>query len=132
MPPTGDTSSSDDPAPLLLRWFERPGPEFCRELRVEIIEARSSQATVSSSIQMVENTEVSLVARHGVESGTVESCRPDGAKFLVTIRFRPPGRLAFRSGDRDPGVLASDDFLTEEQELAILREVEEEIIGGKS
>jgi hypothetical protein len=126
MPSTGDAPTGDDPEPLLLRWFERPGPGFCREQPVEIIEARASQAVLSSSIHFLENTEVCLVAPHGTERGTVQSCHPRGAKFIVTIRFKPTQHLV-RSPDRDPGVLAVEEFLTEEQELEILRQIEEEM-----
>jgi hypothetical protein len=92
-----------------------------------MIEARFFEATVSASSRLPEDTPVYLVAKHYTESGVVRSCHEYGAKFIVTIRFNAGEQKPRAISDRDPGVLAVDDFLTEEQELEILREIEEEL-----
>lgn len=115
-------SSLDDSDELLLRWSE---DEFSpsREQFVQILEARVSEAVICSALKVVEKTRVYLVGKNSTESGIVQSCQASGKKFIVTILFNsetsnPP---------IDPGVLLVDTFMTEEQELQILAEVDEEI-----
>jgi hypothetical protein len=116
------SSSLDDSDELLLRWSE---DEFTpsREELVQILEARISEAVICSALEVVEKTRVYLVGKNSTESGIVQSCQASGKKFIVTILFNSETSIP----PIDPGVLLVDTFMTEEQELKILDEVDEEI-----
>jgi hypothetical protein len=125
-----DDSDSDEPPPALLRWVEFDLVNS-REEPVEILASHFFEATVSSSVQLVSNTQVDLIAAHYTEKGTVRSCLADGAKFIVTIRLFPEQRNPPLGSQRDPGVFAVNDFLTEEQELRIVQEIDDEIAADR-
>jgi hypothetical protein len=60
------------------------------------------------------------------EESVVQACEGEAAGFLLTLQIKQPnrsGRSAF-----DPGVFAVGDFLTEEQEAAILEQVAEQVL----
>ncbi|MDQ2775146.1 MAG: hypothetical protein M3Y57_09560 [Acidobacteriota bacterium] len=84
-----------------------------------------SEAIIRSALKIGEETSVSLVGTYYNESGTVRSCRPEGSKFIVTIRIK--AHLPTPKYGIDPGVFALEDFLTEEQELKILEELDQDL-----
>lgn len=116
--------SLEDSDKLLLRWSEDAFSPS-REEVVEILESRVSEAVIRSDLQVVEKTKVDLVGKNSTESGIVRSCRPSGEKYIVTISMNPQGPSS--GPEFDPGVLMIDNFMTEDQEAAILEEVDEEI-----
>jgi hypothetical protein len=107
----------------LLRWFE--GPESNpREEYVEVIDEQMCQTVIRSSCELSRETEVTLIGKDYTAQGVVQACRVENDRFLLTLVARPLHR---DSGSYlDPGSLAVDDFLTEEQEAAILAEIAEE------
>lgn len=115
--------SLDDSDRLLLRWSEG-ALSLLREEFVQMLEDRNSEAVISSARRLIEKTEVSLIGKKCSETGVVRSCRAFGEKFIVTISINSHGP----SGPEiDPGVLLIDSFMTEEEELRILDEVDDEI-----
>ena len=110
---------------LLLRWSETPNSQSREEL-VQIIEADLSEAVLRSALEVSEKTRVYLIGKQYTGNGIVRSCRCEGSSFILTIVIgnenipRPP------RSEIDPGVLAVEEFLTEEQERKILEEFEAE------
>lgn len=122
---SASSCSLDESDKLLLRWSEDAFSPS-REEPVQMLEARISEAVICSSLRVVEETEVFLIGKYSTESGVVRSCRAAGGKFIVTILIHsqkpnPP--------DIDPGLLSVESWLTEEQEQAILDEIDNEIGG---
>jgi hypothetical protein len=120
---SASSCSLDESDKLLLRWSEDAFSPSREEL-VQMLETRGSEAVISSSLSVLEKTEVFLIGKYSTESGVVRSCRPSGGKYIVTISIHsqkpnPP--------DIDPGLLALDSWMTEEQEKAILDQIEKEI-----
>ncbi len=115
-----DASSLAHSKYALLRWFEGPQSEV-REEFVEIINDQVSQTTVRSSLKLNRATAVTLIGKDHTEEGVVECCQHEKTWFLLTVVNKLPGRDG--GFIPDPGLFAVDDFLTEEQEAAILREV---------
>jgi hypothetical protein len=109
----------------LLRWLE--GPQSCpREEYVEIIEDQVCQTIIRSSLELSRETEVTLIGKDYTEHGIVQACESENTWFLLTLR----AKVSHRPGNAtlDPGALMVDDFLSEEQEAAILAEVSEEVL----
>lgn len=120
---SASSCSLDEPDKLLLRWSEDAFSPSREEL-VQMLETSMFEAVICSSLKVVEKTEVFLIGKYSTESGVVRSCRPAGGKYIVTILIHsqkpnPP--------DIDPGMLAIDSWMSEEQEQAILDEIEKEI-----
>ena len=93
---------------------------------VEMVEAHFSEAVVRSSLclrSLRKDTQVSLTGQFCHELGIVRSCRAEGSKFVLTIGTGPSSHAGV--GGIDPGVLAVEDFLTEEQEEEILRNLDD-------
>ncbi len=109
----------------LLRWFEdsqgQPREEF-----VEVIKDQVSHMVVRSALKLNQETAVTLIGKDYTEEGIVQRCQSEDTWFLLTVVGKLPNRDAHFVPD--PGVFAVDDFLTEEQEAAILRELEEQPI----
>ncbi len=122
------SSSPDESDQLLLRWSDNPDLPSHEEW-VEMLEATSSEYVLRSSFKVPEKTRVYLVGRDTSEAGLVRSCRKLGINFILTIGISPEGPSAPRFGI-DPGLLIVDSFLTEEQELQILNELEDELRSG--
>jgi hypothetical protein len=109
---------------VLLRWSDPPNSPFCEEF-VQMLKTGISEAIVCSALKFREETAVSLVGSYYNESGTVRSCKPEGTKFIVTIRIK--AHVPAPKYGIDPGVFAIDNFLTEEQELKILEELDQDL-----
>lgn len=121
--PEGTSISSEDSGQAVLRWSEAPNCSS-REEFVELIEARRFEAIIRSNRKVRVNTLVYLTGKHYASTGIVRSCRKDGHSFLLKIGTDED--ITVRFSDLDPGVLTIDDFLTEEQEAQILKDLEEE------
>jgi hypothetical protein len=115
--------SLDDSDRLLLRWSEDAFLPL-REEFVQMLEARNSEAVICSARRLLEKTKVSLIGKNSIETGVVRSCRAFGEKFIVTILINGQGPTG---PEIDPGVLLIDSFMTEEQELSILDELDDEV-----
>ena len=122
------SSSPDESDQLLLRWSDNTDLPSHEEW-VQMLEAKGSEYVIRSPFKVLEKTRVYLVGRDTSEAGIVRSCRRRGIDFILTIGISPEGPVAPRFGI-DPGVFIVDSFLTEEQELQILGELEDELRSG--
>ena len=109
----------------VLRWSEGPQAQPREEL-VEVIKDQVSQTIVRSSLRLNRETVVTLVGKNYTEEGVVQCCQSEDTWFLLTLVGKLPNRDA--GFLPDPGVFAVDGFLTEDQEAAILREVDEQAV----
>jgi hypothetical protein len=91
---------------------------------VYLLEAHSCGAVIRSAREVLEKTQVYLVADEYRVIGVVRSCRKEGNCFILKIVITENSSIEHPS-ERDPGIFAIDDFLTEEQEAAILRDLED-------
>ena len=109
---------------VLLRWSEAANSTL-REEFVELIHSHPAEALIRCSPKLKKDTQVYLVADRCKMSGVVASCRKEGNSFIVAIvineNLTPP-----HGSEQDPGILMVDDFLTEEEEAKILKEIEED------
>jgi hypothetical protein len=110
---------------LLLRWSEAPGLPM-REQSVEIIEFRGRTVLICAPFPLLESTFVHLIERDHFNTGIVRSCHEQGSSFLLSIQIQSEA-VRPRSPDIDPGVFVVNDFVTEEEELRILKEIEDEM-----
>jgi len=70
-------------------------------------------------------TKVYLIQEENTRIGIVQSCRQQGNSFILTITIS--NNPVMEAGSQvDPGIFAVDDFVTEEQEAEILRDLEEQ------
>ena len=66
-----------------------------------------------------ELTHVHLIGKNYTGNGIIQSCRKEGNSYILTILMTTELALP-ELPERDPGVFAVDDFLTEEEETKIL------------
>ena len=112
-------SQAKDGEPFYLRWCDNPELPF-REEPVELVGLQSSESVIRSALRVGEETEVFLIGKRYTGNGIVRSCQREGNSFLLTIRIGSEFKTPELLPDYDPGVLAVDDFLTEEEEAKIL------------
>ena len=94
-----------------------------------MLEDRIDEAVICSALKLDEQTKVYLIGKRYTESGIVRSCQASGENFIVTIVINsqipnPPAGPKY-----DPGALLLDSFITEEQAMQILDEIDKEIEG---
>lgn len=108
----------------LLRWFEGPQCDP-REEYVEVVDNQVCQTVIRSSLELSRETEVTLIGKDYVSEGIVQACRTEDTWFLLTLAAKLPHR---DGNPLDPGALIVNDFLTEEQEAAILAEITDQTL----
>lgn len=116
------TSSSLLPQPgrAVLRWSENSSSPS-REEPVDILRALPSETLIRSALQVNEKTRVYLIKNGYTRIGIVKSCFADSGVFLMEIDIASSDSLTRQDAfPPDPGVLAVDSFLTEEEEEQIL------------
>lgn len=115
---TPSTSPMGVPARGLMQWYEVPGTALRQEM-VELLQAQPSEAVIRSAVKLSVNTRVYLKTSTHVWNGIVLSCRPEDLHFVVAIAPRK-GEHITTAFAVDPGVLDVENFMTEEQEQAVL------------
>ena len=108
----------------LLCWSEAPHSP-AREEFVQVLESHSEEAVIRSTLQVSERTKVTLIGKDYTGIGFVKSCRAEGETFIVTISMADDDPTNAPHSQRDPGVLAVDNFLTEEDEAKILQDLDD-------
>ena len=109
---------------VLLRWRESPKATSHEEL-VDLMKAHPSRPVLRSACAIAEMTKVYLIQEENTRIGIVQSCRQQGNSFILTITIS--NNPVMEAGSQvDPGIFAVDDFVTEEQEAEILRDLEEQ------
>ncbi len=109
----------------MLRWADSPSASAF-ELPVEMVDENGFDPIIRASLNIGEETPVTLVAEEYMINGIVRSCRADRNSYLITVAIQDVSDK--RSGTayfRDPGALVLDDFLTEEEEAKILESLED-------
>jgi hypothetical protein len=110
---------------LLLRWSDS-SDSVSREEFVDVLSRQLSKIVVRSVSAVAENTPVFLAGTQYAANGIARSCRKDASSFVLVILIDKESNIQSGSG-RDPGVLAVDDFLTEEEEAEILQNLDVEL-----
>jgi len=114
-----NTSQPQNAGPIFLRWSDYPELPI-REEPVEVIGLDTFQSVIRSNLRINEKTQVYLIGEAYTGNGIVRSCQQEGTGFLLTIAMNVEASLSELRPERDPGVLAVEDFLTEEEEAKIL------------
>ncbi|MFL6447414.1 MAG: hypothetical protein ACJ746_06955 [Bryobacteraceae bacterium] len=108
-----------------MRWSDSPSAPAL-ELPGEVVDNSNSEPIVRVSLKINEQTAVTLLGKDFMLNGIVRSCRPEKDCYLVTVATDDVSGQRFEQAHfRDPGVLALDDFLTEEEEAKILESLED-------
>jgi len=103
---------------FILRWVETCDSALQEHL-VEVISSQQTKTVLRSTISLQEHTAV-LLADDGA-GGTVQSCYKEGGAFILTISLKDEINMPSSEPQRDPGLLAIDDFLSEAQEAELLK-----------
>jgi hypothetical protein len=117
--------SLGDPDQVLLSWSESPGSTKKQELG-QIITVHTSDAVIRSAAPIMVNTTVRVTGKHYTGNGIVQSCTKENTGYILTLTESDD--LPFQGSKRDPGVVAVENFLTEEQEAQILEELKKETL----
>jgi hypothetical protein len=113
---------SGDSGQLLLRWSD--DSKFAsREEFVDVLSRQLSGIVVRSSSAIAENTPVCLAGAQYIANGIARSCRKDSNSFILGILIDTESKIHNTSA-LDPAIFSVDDFLTEEQEAAILENLD--------
>jgi hypothetical protein len=116
------SSSSGDSGQLLLRWSD--GSNFVsREEFVDVLSRQLSRITVRSGTAIAQDTPVFLAGEQYIANGIARSCRKDSNSFILGILIDTESNI-YSASARDPGVFVVEDFITEEQEAAILENLD--------
>jgi hypothetical protein len=103
---------------LILRWSETCDPTF-HEHSVELISSYREKTVLRSPVSLQEHTAVLLPENEA--GGIVQSCYQEGGAFILTISSKDEINMSSSEPQRDPGALAVDDFLSEDQEAELLK-----------
>jgi hypothetical protein len=101
---------------LLLRWSDT---SISHEEFVEVVTRQPTKIVVRSVFEVAENTRVYLTGTQYSVDGVARTCQKDANSFLVVIEVEQESSVQTRF-DWDPGIIAVESFLTEEQEAEIL------------
>ncbi|MFL6414284.1 MAG: hypothetical protein ACJ74Y_01270 [Bryobacteraceae bacterium] len=125
MSPGNITRVKADSDKILLRWSDCPASPAV-ELPVELIAEDGSQRIVRAPVRLDEETPVTLLANEYMVNGIVRFCRADRNSYLITVSTNDSSDEQFETVFfHDPGSLAVDDFLTEEEEAKILESLQD-------
>ncbi len=91
-----------------------------------MLRSRFQEAVIRSACRVREDTPVQLIGKQYTGEGIVRSCREEGESFILRISMGADIMIPYIS-ERDPGVLAAEDFLTEEQEAKILEDLDRDV-----
>jgi len=106
-----------------MRWSDTPSSPVL-ELPVELVQQDNSEPIVRAPLRVGEATPVTLLSKDYMVNGIVRFCRADKNSFLITVSTVGAPEPTFY---RDPGALAVDDFLTEEEEAKILESLRDSL-----
>ncbi len=115
----------DDTDRALLRWSDAASA-VSHEQFVEIVEARLSEAVLGSTCEIPVDTKVRLIGRDYTGEGTVRSCRSEGTLYKLSLSMGEELPQSTQHSTFDPGLFAVENFLTEEQEAKILKDLEDD------
>jgi hypothetical protein len=114
-----------DPDQVLLSWSDSPDSPKKQELG-QIITVHASDAVIRSVAAITVNTTIRVTGKHYTGNGIVRSCVKSDTGYILTLTKSDD--LPFQGSKRDPGVVAVENFLTEEQEAQILKGLKNETL----
>ena len=85
-----------------------------------MIKLQASESFVRSGLWVPEETRVFLTGKDYTGNGIVRFCQEEGNSFVLTIHIVSEYTTPDLLPEYDPGLLAVDEFLTEEEEAKIL------------
>jgi hypothetical protein len=110
---------------IILRWSDTPFAP-ARESLVELVDSDDAEPLVRAPFRIGEDTPVTLVAKSYTVNGIVRFCRADKQSYLITVStYGISEQQSEAAHFRDPGALAVDDFLTEEEEAKLLESLQD-------
>lgn len=110
---------------ILLRWSDALSA-CALESPVELVDSDNPEPIVRAPRSVCEDTPVTLVASGYMVNGIVRFCRADKESYLITVSTCEISEDRFEMAQfHDPGALAVDDFLTEEEEAKILESLQD-------
>lgn len=125
MRPSSITRLKAESSQIILRWSDNPSAPSL-ELPVEFVDEDNCEPILRTPRKIGEETPVTLVTKNYMVNGIVRFCRPDKNSYLITVSTQNMPDERFEPGYfRDPGSLAVDDFLTEEEEAKILESLQD-------
>jgi hypothetical protein len=108
---------------LLLRWSEAPDSPP-RQAPVHLVDTHVTDAIIRCELCIAEKTKVYLIGKNYTASGIINNCQNEGSYFLMTIGFIEGGSPKKLPSTFDPGVLDVEQWLTEEAEEQILKDLD--------
>jgi hypothetical protein len=109
---------------IILRWSDTPLAP-ARESLVELVHPDDAEPLVRAPFRIGEDTPVTLVAKGCMVNGIVRFCRAEKQSYLIAVSTCGISEEQSETVHfRDPGALAVDDFLTEEEEAKILESLQ--------
>lgn len=111
---------------LYVRWSEKYNVSLL-EQKVALIRREGLEWVISCPVRILEKTQVYLTGDGAMGNGIVRFCRREGTAYMLTISMSVEPPFIPPRQEFDPGILAIDDFLTEEEEAKILDSLKDEI-----
>ncbi len=118
-----------DSGQLLLRWSDSSHCASHEEF-VDVLSRQFSKIVVRSISEVAENTPVYLTGKQYAANGTAGSCRKDASFFIIAIRIDNESVSQSVGSGWDPGIMSVENFVTEEQEDEILRNLNRGVSPG--
>jgi hypothetical protein len=110
---------------IILRWSDAASAPAL-EWPVELVDSENPDPVVRAPRRVGEDTPVTLVAEGYTVNGIVTFCRADKDSYLITVSISEISQDQLETAHfRDPGALAVDDFLSEEEEAKILESLQD-------
>jgi hypothetical protein len=104
------------PEQVLLSWSDSPDSPKKQELG-QIITVHASDAVIRSAVPIMVNTTIQVTGKYYTGNGIVRSCTKENTGYILTLTQSDD--FPSQGSNRDPGVIAVENFLTEEQEAQI-------------
>ncbi len=110
---------------ITLRWSDTPSGRALESV-VELVDSDHPEPIVRAPRRVGEDTPVTLIAEGYTVNGIVTFCRADKESYLITVSTCGISEDQLETAHfHDPGAIAVDDFLTEEEEAKILESLQD-------
>lgn len=113
-----------DPTEALLRWFTASDAQP-REVAVTLIGTNEAETILHCTTLIPEQTKVYLIGKNYTVTGIVNSCAQEESGFRIVIKLGKGDYLGYVGTPFDPGVLQVEEWLSEEAEDKILKDLEQ-------
>ncbi|HEY3937404.1 MAG TPA: hypothetical protein VGL97_08235 [Bryobacteraceae bacterium] len=113
----------EKPKQVLLSWSESLDSPKKQEIG-QIISIRGADAVIRIAVPIVVGTTVLVTGKYYTGNGIVQSYRKEFETFILTLSKSDD--IPFKGSKRDPGMVVVDNFLTEDEEAQILKDLKNE------